>query len=195
MPSILLGSASPRRRELLTRFRVPFQSVPSKFDEDSIPFEGDPERYVIQIAEGKAQSLQAQFSQSLILTSDTTVYHKGQVLGKPQSPEEATEFLTRLSGSWHSVFTGVTLLQKGQFFSRAEETRVLFAPLSPQKIQRYQELNDCMDKAGAYGIQGAGALVVERIEGCYFNVMGLPLQTVEHLFNQIGKSLWDAEGF
>jgi septum formation protein len=191
MPRLILGSQSPRRKEILGFFSFPFESVTSDFDEDSIIFHGDPEKYVCEIASGKAHNLAAQHPQDIILTADTTVYKDGKIYGKPKDSDDAFRALAELEGSWHSVLTGVTLLHQGRIWTKCEETRVLFNPLTPEEIRMYHQKLHWSDKAGGYAIQMAGGLAVKRIEGCYYNVMGMPINTVRQLLLNVGIDLWN----
>lgn len=188
---MILGSQSPRRREIMSYFSLPFEQISPDFDEDAVPFRGDPAAYVCEIADGKAYSLAKDHPNALILTADTTVYQEGRIFGKPATKEEAFEFFSRLSGKWHSVFTGVALMHKGQIWSDYEETRVLFNTLTPEEIRGYHEKLHWADKAGGYMIQCAGGLAINKIDGCYYNAMGLPINTVRKLLREAGIDLWD----
>lgn len=187
---LILGSQSPRRREILSYFSLPFQQKTPLFDENTIAFQNNPEEYVCLLSEGKALALSAQFPQAAILTADTVVYQNGRVYPKPANVQEAYQALFELQGKWHSVFTGVCLHHEGKQFKQWEETRVLFNPLTPEEILHYHSKIHWADKAGGYAIQMAGGLVVKRIEGCYYNVMGLPINTVRELLKHIGIELW-----
>lgn len=187
----ILGSQSPRRYEILSYFSIPFEQMNSDFDEETITFTGDPQAYAKEIAYGKAVSLSSKYPEAIILTADTVVYKDGKIFGKPQNKDEAFRTLTALSDSWHSVFTAVTVVSKGQFYEGSEETKVLFNFLTATQIERYLEALHWADKAGGYAIQLAGSLIVRRIEGCYYNVVGLPIYTVYKLLNKAGIDLWD----
>jgi septum formation protein len=191
MKQLILGSQSPRRMEILSFFSFPFTVITSNFDENEIPFEGDPIRYVCEIAKGKAQTLAQQFPEAMILTADTTVHKDGKIYGKPNDSEEAFQALSELAGQWHSVFTGVTLFSENQIWSASEETRVLFNPLSPQEICHYHKKFHWSDKAGGYSIQMGGGLAVKKIDGCYYNVVGLPINSVRELLLKVKIDLWD----
>lgn len=191
MAQLILGSQSPRRKEILSFFSFPFEAVTSNFDEDSIPFQGDPAAFVCKIAQGKAEALAPSFPNDLILTADTTVYKDGKNYGKPANAEEAFQALTELAGQWHSVFTGVTFISNNQLWSTFEETRVLFNPLTPEEIRHYHKKLHWSDKAGGYAIQMAGGLAIKKIDGCYYNAMGLPINSVRKLLLNIKIDLWD----
>lgn len=187
---LILGSQSPRRREVLSFFNFPFKQVSPHFDEESIPFNGNPQEYVKILAKGKADSLAAQFPTSIILTADTIVYKKGKIYGKPKDDQQAFQYLKELAGQWHSVFTGLTVSFQGQDFMEVEETRVLFNSLTEDQIQTYHRTLPFLDKAGGYMIQGPGSIIVKRIEGCYYNVVGLPINALSSALRQAGIDLW-----
>lgn len=187
---LILGSQSPRRREVLSYFNIPFKQVSPIFDENSISFQNNPTEYVQILAQGKANSLAHQFPTSIIVTADTIVYKEGKIYGKPQNEQEAFQYLKELSGKWHSVFTGLTVYSQGCDYQAVEETRVLFNSLTEEQMRTYHRMLAVTDKAGGYMIQGAGCLVVRRIEGCYYNVVGLPINALYSLLNQAGINLW-----
>ncbi len=187
---LILGSQSPRRREVLNFFNIPFKQVSPSFNEDSIPFKNNPQDYVQVLAKGKADSLSHQFPSAIILTADTIVYKNGKIYGKPKEIGEAFQFLKELANEWHSVFTGLMIQAYGQEFQMVEETRVLFNPLTDDQINTYLQTVSFSDKAGGYMIQGVGGLIVKRIEGCYYNVVGLPINALYKLLQQVGIDLW-----
>lgn len=187
---LILGSQSPRRREILSFFNIPFKQVSPDFDEEALPFRNNPEEYVQILSKGKADSLAHQFPNEVVLAADTIVCREGKIYGKPQDEKEGLRFLKELSGQWHSVFTGLTVSCKGQDFQTYEETRVQFNPLSEDQMKLYLQSIPFTDKAGGYMIQGAGGLIVRRIEGCYYNVVGLPINALCRVLNQAGIDLW-----
>ena len=191
MTRLILGSKSPRRKEILSFFSFPFETVNSDFDEETIPFENSPTDYVCNIAKGKAMALASDYPEALILTADTTVFKDGKIYGKPIHTEEAFHFLSQLQGKWHSVYTGVVLLKGDECWSAWEETRVLFNSLTPEEIRHYHTKLHWSDKAGGYSIQMAGGLAVKKIEGCYYNSVGLPINTVRQLLLNVKIDLWD----
>lgn len=148
--------------------------------------EGTPEHIVCHWATEKARNIAGLYPDRPVLGADTMVFENGDLLGKPDSPEEAFSMVERLSGTWHTVFGGVALVwhTRGLFFTFAEATRVKFRALSHNETRAYVESGEPMDKAGAYGIQGLGCVLVERVEGCYFNVMGLPVAQFLHRFRE-----------
>ena len=188
---IILGSQSPRRKEILSQFNIPFTQASSNFDEESIPFSGDPGNFACKLAECKEKTLRPAYPKSAILTADTIVYCDNKLYGKPATEKEACRMFAELQGRWHSVFTGVALSYEDQLFSQYEESRVLFNHLSPNQIKAYHRTSNWSDKAGGYGIQAGGGLLIKKIDGCFYNVMGLPVNTVRDLFNKIGIDLWD----
>jgi septum formation protein len=187
---LILGSQSPRRKEILSYFSIPFVQVPSEFDEDSIVFQDDPEQYVAAISQAKAAALSTRFPQSVILTADTTVYCNDKIYGKPSSEEEAFQRLSELVGQWHTVYTGVTVQHGDQIFHQVETSHVQFNPLSPEQIRRYLAKTQWADKAGGYAIQMPGGLLVRKIYGCYYNIMGLPINAAQGLLKKAGIELW-----
>lgn len=170
---IVLASASPRRRDLLTLVSPDFWIVPAKGEEQADP-SLTPADYVQTLAKDKAEEVSAMFPDETIIGADTVVSIDGEILGKPHDETDAWHMLGLLSGRTHSVFTGVAVISDGNLTTFAEETRVTFFPLDDREIARYIASGEPFDKAGAYGIQGAGALLVKGIEGDYYNVMGLP---------------------
>ncbi len=187
---LILGSASPRRAEILSYFQMPFIQKPSSFDEEEVPFQGNPERYVEKIAEGKAKALAPQYPEDLILTCDTTVYYRGEVLNKPKDEADALSMLRRLSGSTHTVYSGLCLRKGTRMWTHIEPTRVTFCSASEEQLRLYHRAIYSHDKAGGYAIQQAGAIIVEKIEGCPYNVMGLPIHGLSRLLDAADISLW-----
>lgn len=191
MKQLILGSQSPRRKEILGYFALPFIQISPDFDEEAVPFSGNPHVYVTELSTGKALSLQPKHPQALILTADTIVWKEGKVYGKPKDRADAFRSLYELAGSWHSVFTGVALCADGKVYSMVEETKVLFNPLTPEEISHYHTKLHWSDKAGGYAIQMAGGLIVKKIDGCYYNVMGFPINSVRLLLLNAGIELWE----
>jgi septum formation protein len=187
---LILASASPRRRELLTHAGFEFEVHPAHIPEDPLPGE-EPVAYVTRLAREKAQATFARLAADTasggrpagqndlaVLGADTTVTLDGQILGKPEDAADAARMLRLLSGRSHRVITGVALLTAQATEVAAEVTAVRFLTLSEAEIQAYVATGEPMDKAGAYAIQGRAARWIPRIEGCYFNVVGLPLALV-----------------
>ena len=182
-PRVVLASASPRRRELLNLVGIEHEALPANIDESYL--EGEtPREHAERLARGKASATDA--PDAVIVGSDTIVVVDGDVLGKPRDRQHAAEMLRRLSGRSHVVMTGVAVRWQGRLASGLEETGVTFRALSDDDIERYIDTGEPMDKAGAYGIQGYGATIVERVDGDYFAVMGLPLNRLTRLVRQLG---------
>jgi septum formation protein len=188
---LILGSTSPRRREILNFFSIPFQQVSPEFDETQVVFQGDPMPFVKEIARRKALCLVDRFPNGVILTADTTVYRQNRLFMKPESLEEAHAMLRELSGKEHQVYTGVCVATQNDCFIDAEESSVFFHELTDPQIRTYHAHFLPLDKAGGYAIQKGGSLIVKRIEGCYYNIMGLPIHTVRRLLLKAGIDLWD----
>jgi septum formation protein len=179
---LVLASGSPRRAELLRLVGAPFEVVVP--GEEPEPHEADPHQVVIELARGKARSVAAGRPRAWVLGADTLVWSHGRPLGKPADRAEAREMLHEISGAWHAVYTGLCLCRSGREYLAWERSEVRFRPINDSQIMSYIGTREPMDKAGAYGIQGFGALWVERVEGCYFNVMGLPLARLARLFEE-----------
>lgn len=187
---LVLGSQSPRRQEILGYFSLPFKVAAPPFNEKEVPFDGDPEWYSCAVASGKALSLRETFPDAAILAADTVVFREGKLYEKPRDREEAFQFLKELCGQWHTVYTGISLVHGEDEFHCAETTRVLFNPLSDKQIDTYLGAINWSDKSGSYTIQQTGSLVINRIEGCYYNVIGFPVNSVQSLLKNIGLDLW-----
>ena len=184
--AIILGSQSPRRRELLEKLDLPFSILTADIDETVRP-ELTPAQAVADISARKAAAILRQASEDdLVITADTIVVLDGQIMGKPHSPEEAEQMLSSLSGRTHQVYTAVTLHSHARQKTEVACTQVTFRPLDPTEIRAYIASGEPMDKAGAYGIQGRGAVLVSHLEGDYFNVMGLPLCTLCRMLRSFG---------
>lgn len=183
---IILASQSPRRRELLGQVGLTFEIVSPEVDEAQ--YGGLPPRELVQTL-SRAKALDAARrvpAGSLVLGADTVVVLDGQALGKPDGPEGARAMLTALSGRTHEVWTGFTLCRDGAVHTEAVATEVTFRALAPEEIDRYIATGEPLDKAGAYGIQGRGALLVAQIRGDYSNVVGLPLCAVGQALRRFG---------
>ena len=180
---VVLASQSPRRRQLLTLVGIEHEVRPANIDESYFPRE-EPRAHAERLARGKAEAIAA--PGSVTIGSDTIVVVDGDVLGKPADEEDAARMLRRLSGRSHSVITAVAVLWRDALVSDAEEVSVTFRALSDEDIRGYIATGEPMDKAGAYGIQGYGATIVERVDGDYFAVMGLPLNRLARLLESLG---------
>ena len=186
----ILASASPRRAELLTQIGASFRVAVSAAEEAK---EGEAAELVLTNALLKARAV-AQEAELPVLGADTVVAQGARIFGKPADAAAAREMLAALSGRAHEVLTGVAWVRAGQEFSAVVRTRVFFAPLSEAAIARYVETGEPLDKAGAYAVQGRAALFVERLEGSYSNVVGLPLYETAALAEKAGVDLYDASG-
>jgi len=175
--TLILASASPRRAELLQNAAITFIVEPAHVPEEPLPDEA-PLEYAQRLARAKARAVYALHPNSAVLGADTVVVVDEHLLEKPEDERDAARMLRLLSGRMHQVITGVCLVALAFERTEAEVTRVVFSPLSEDEIVFYIRTGEPMDKAGAYGIQGIASRWVERIEGCYFNVVGLPLPRV-----------------
>ena len=192
MQQWILASQSPRRRELLSRLVSDFEILADDSEETLIPGE-KPEQAVKRLAQEKAENVSKKTGKdALILAADTVVVLEGRILGKPKDEADAFHMLSSLSGNTHQVFTGIAVLdaKTGRCETAAEMTKVRFRKLSEEEILRYIASGEPMDKAGAYGIQEKGALLVEGIEGDYFNVVGLPLCRLGILLRESFQIEW-----
>lgn len=185
LETLVLASHSPRRAEILRQAGIPFVIRVALVDEDPHPGER-PEDYVVRLAERKAMAVDAA-PEEIVLGADTTVVVAGVMLGKPASPAEARHMLARLSGRRHHVLTGICLRLGGQVVRDWAATHVWFSAMSRREIREYAASGEPLDKAGAYAIQGLASRYVERIEGCYFNVVGLPVALVYHHLQVLKK--------
>jgi len=187
---IILASTSPRRREILLKAGLTFEIVTSDYEEDmSQPL--PPAELVKNLSAGKASSVAARHRDAVVIGADTVVVLNGEILGKPKTPERAKEMLKKLSGRAHSVFTGFAVRcdADGKCAVEAVETKVHFRKLSDRDIEEYVASGEPLDKAGAYGIQGLAAAFIERIEGDYHNVVGLPLEALLRVLKKFGIEL------
>lgn len=180
---MILASASPRRRELLALIGIPHDVRPADIDEKYLPGEL-PRDHAIRLARDKAAAIAV--PDAVVIGSDTIVVVDGDVLGKPADENDAARMLRRLSGREHVVITAVAVAWRGRVESDAEEASVTFHPLTDERIAAYVATREPMDKAGAYGIQGYGAVNVARVDGDYFAVMGLPLQLLVRVCERVG---------
>jgi septum formation protein len=187
---LILASGSPRRAEILRVAAIPFTVLSSAVDETPFPGES-PQDHVQRLANAKAELVAARaVGPAIIIAADTVVALDGRILGKPRSSDDARNMLERLSGHTHFVITGVALIRLPDAERRTfvESTLVHFAKLSEEELNRYLATDEPYDKAGAYAIQGRAGRYIPRIEGCYFNVVGLPLARLQHSLNELGWS-------
>ncbi|MFC7440833.1 Maf family protein [Laceyella putida] len=192
-PKIVLASGSPRRRDLLASLGVPFEVKSSQVDET---FDGtcSPSEVVEDLAHRKAMDVARTCDTALVIGADTIVVCDGEILGKPRDETEAVQMLSKLQGRAHQVYTGISLVEvlEGQVIRERVShrmTHVWMRPLSDEKITWYVDSKEPLDKAGAYGIQGLGACLIEKIEGCYLNVVGLSVAELDQMFADLNYSL------
>jgi septum formation protein len=187
---LILASASPRRAQILRDAGMPFSVISSAVDETPFPGES-PFDHVQRLASAKAELVAARaVGPAIVIAADTVVTLEGQIIGKPRSTDDARHTLEQLSARMHSVLTGVALIRlpDGERRNFVETTHVHFSPLSPEEITRYLDTDEPYDKAGAYAIQGRAGRYIQRIEGCYFNVVGLPLARLSMELTELGWS-------
>ncbi|MDE7298791.1 MAG: Maf family protein [Lachnospiraceae bacterium] len=199
---LVLASASPRRREILSQAGLEYIVRPSDFDERSIGAGAAPEEYVRALSRGKAAEVYRKMAGEpgasdgsapsvLVLGADTVVAHRGRLLNKPRDRADAAEMLGRLQGDSHEVYTGVALCRRGEdgreeLRSLAVKTEVYFYPMTREEIERYLDCGEYADKAGAYAIQGRFAAYIREIRGDYYNVVGLPISAVVQELKALG---------
>ncbi len=182
---LVLASRSPRRREILAQAGIPFTVRPADVPEEAGPGER-PRDHVERLAREKAEAVQTSPGE-VVLGADTVVVVDGEILGKPASPDDARRMLAMLSGREHEVITGICLRAPGKSVTRSETTKVRFVPLAAEDIDAYVASGEPMDKAGAYAIQGLASKFIDRVEGCYFNVVGLPIALVWRHLRDFGR--------
>ena len=185
MCKFILASASPRRREILNNIGMEFEVLVSMADESKIDRNLEPEMLVLELSMLKATDVAASLKGDyFVIGADTVVSLDGKILEKPIDEEDARRMLENLSGKTHSVYTGVCIYstKTGKAVSKFQKTDVKFKKLSRRKIEAYIESKEPMDKAGSYGIQGKGALLIDEIKGDYFNVVGLPISLLADMF-------------
>ena len=190
MAKIILASGSPRRQELLQRIGITDFDVRVPQTEETYPAGLSPRETVEYISREKSDAAAALCTpEEIIITADTMVFLDDQRLGKPVDEADALRMLTDLAGRRHTVCTGVTLRQGQRSLTRAQSTDVYFRPAGREELMAYIRGGEPMDKAGAYGVQGQGALLVERIDGDFFNVMGLPVLLLSRMLAEFGVTL------
>lgn len=181
---IILASASPRRKELMEQIGLTFTVEPSDAEEN-IGIK-DPEKLVAELSKLKAEDVFCKHPENCIVAADTVVSINGKILGKPADRADGEKMLKMLSGNRHTVYTGVTVRDKNGAVTEVSATDVYFKELSQKDIEKYLDRNEYADKAGAYGIQGYAARFVEKICGCYSNVVGLPLSLLDKILSEKG---------
>ena len=190
---LILASASERRKELLRKYITQkFEVVISNFDEKKVKFNGNCSEYVIEIAKGKVNAVSNSIIEPVyIIGCDTVVYIDGKILGKPKDKKDAFNMLKLLSGKIHKVYSGIVIKDTASCNTYTDYacTSVKFSNISDDEIYNYLEKGEYADKAGAYGIQGSAALFVEKIDGCFYNVVGLPLNKLYKGLKKVGVNL------
>ena len=186
MDPIVLASGSPRRRQLLEMLRIPFRVIAPDVDEHVQPGER-PDAYVTRLARAKVAAVAPRAPGEVILAADTTVVLAGQIFEKPESPAHAVRMLERLQGRTHEVLTAVAVGANGDVAHALDVSRVTFRSLNRATLEAYVDTGEPLDKAGAYAIQGLGAPLIERVEGDFFGVMGLPLRLALDLLARAGR--------
>lgn len=183
---IILASGSPRRQEILKGLGFEFETIPSNISEDEVLWE-EPEKRSKLLAELKAVDVQKEHPTRKIIGADTIVYCDGIRMEKPANAKEAAEMLKRLSGRDHEVITGLAIVAPpNRRTIRAERTKVYFREIDNSEIERYIDTGEPFDKAGGYAIQGHASVFIEKIEGCYFNVVGLPVPLLFRMLKETG---------
>ncbi|WP_297418624.1 Maf-like protein [Clostridium sp.] len=185
---IVLASASERRVELLGRLIKDFDIIVSDFDEHKVLFEGSVDRYVKDIALGKALHVKKKLNEdAIIIAADTIVTLDNKILGKPEDEEDAFNMIKSLQGRKHLVYSGIVVMNTARNVIKQEclATEVNFSAMSDDEILEYIKTGEPLDKAGAYGIQGIGGIFVTEIKGCYYNVVGLPLNKLRSMLNEV----------
>lgn len=182
---LILASASPRRSELLAAARIPFEVRPVEVDES--PFDGeDPAEYVVRLARDKALAFGPLPPDTAVLTADTTVVVDGAILGKPTDEADAARMLRRLSGRWHEVLSGIALRHAAGSTTGVDRSRVHVLPLTEDEVEGYVGTGEPFGKAGAYAIQGLASRFIDRVEGSYSTVVGLPVSVVYRELRRLG---------
>ncbi|MDD5018255.1 MAG: Maf family protein [Eubacteriales bacterium] len=182
MRQVILASGSPRRAELLKYIVRDFAVIPNDIPEAA---EGSPRRQVLKLAAGKAADIAKGYPDAVVIGADTLVAIGRRILGKPENAADAADMLRVLSGKTHKVYTGIAVVCGGDMKTGCGVTKVSFNALTADEIEAYIATGEPMDKAGAYGIQGYGGKFIRRIDGCYFNVMGLPQSMVYHMLKKL----------
>jgi len=190
MKKIILASASPRRKELLEKIGLIFEVEPSNFEED-ISLCLEPHYFAQKISLEKARAVASNHKNSIVIAADTFIVFGGQILGKPNTEKDAREILKAISGKSHLVITGFSIIDTSEdkTVSKSVETEVCIRELTPLEIDAYVKSGEPLDKAGAYAIQGLGAVFIERIDGDYYNVVGLPLSALTVALKEFGINI------
>ncbi|MFH0856670.1 MAG: Maf family nucleotide pyrophosphatase [bacterium] len=193
MPKIILASSSPRRKELLRQIIGDNFIIETSSYEENNAFKTTPKNLVMHHSREKGRAVAKHFKNGIVISADTVVVFKNKILGKPHTEENAVQMLKRISGSYVNVITGLTVIdiKNGKEITNYEITKVKIKKLRDKEILNYVKSGEPLDKAGAFGIQGKGAIFIEKIDGCYFNVVGLPLFKLNKIFMQIGINIFE----
>jgi septum formation protein len=190
VPHIVLASGSPRRRDLMEALGVKYEVVVSRYREDA-ELKSYPSRVVMTHAQRKVQDVAQRVTRGVVVGADTIVYHRGRVYGKPRDLAEARNMLRQLQGQTHAVYTGLALydVARDKLAVDYVRTRVVMRTLDDAQIDRYFQLVNPLDKAGGYAIQEAAGVIVERVDGCYYNVIGFPVAKLDEMLRGFGYAL------
>jgi len=191
---IILASTSPRRKELASAMGLEFEIIPSSYEED-MSLNLAPKELVQVLSYGKAKAVADKLNSGIVIGVDTIVCINDKKLGKPKSNQEAFQMLKNLSGKFHQVYSGVSIIdcKTKKSIKDFEVTKVKFRKMTENEIKAYIQTREPMDKAGAYGIQGLASIFVEKIEGCYFNVMGFPVHNIYKNLKKLGVNIFEYE--
>ncbi|MFC2002134.1 Maf family protein [Chloroflexota bacterium] len=190
MKTIILASASPRRKLLLEKIGLIFEVEPGNYEED-LPLRLEPHEFARKISLEKARVVASKHKNSIVIAADTIIVFGGQILGKPHTEKNARKMLAAISGKYHSVITGFSIIDTGKnkTLSKSVETKVYIRKLTLMEIDAYVKSGEPLDKAGAYAIQGLGSVFVEKIDGDYYNVVGLPLSALTEALKEFGINI------
>ncbi len=189
---IILASASPRRKEILQKLGIPFKIEGNSYEEN-MSLDLPPADLAIHLSRGKAETVASKHTNALVIGADTFIVFQGNLLGKPRSPEEAKQTLKKLSGQKVSIITGFTIINTmtDEVKSKVSEASVTLKDLTDEDINEYVASGDPLDKAGSFAIQTLGAILIEKIEGDFLNIMGLPLGDLTDTLKEMGISVWE----
>jgi septum formation protein len=190
VPHIVLASGSPRRRDLLEALGLKYEVIVSRYHEDT-ELKSYPSRIVMMHAQRKVQDVAPQVERGVVVGADTIVYYRRRVYGKPRDMDDARRMLRELQGKTHAVYTGLALYDVDQDRLAVDymRTRVVMRALDEAQIEHYFSIVDPLDKAGGYAIQEAAGIIIERVEGCYYNVIGFPVAKLDEMLRGFGYAL------
>jgi septum formation protein len=191
---IILASTSPTRHGLAQTMGLEFEIAPSKYEED-MTLKLSPKKLVMTLAHGKAKEVAGRVKEGIVIGVDTIVFFKGKKLGKPKSKEHAFKMLKSFSGKWQSVYSGVAMIDcgTGKEIKDCEITKVKFRKMCDEEIKKYIATGEPMDKAGAYGMHGLASIFIEKINGCFFNVVGFPIHNIYKNLTKMGVDIFEYE--